>query len=327
MKWKWSYLINPLGAAIDLINDANGVSPEATEYKRQHQGSLDGYISGWDKIKSYVGDVHDRVQGLWDDYTGKTAIDMENQANMELAKYQNQMQEEMYNKYSSPQALMRQYQEGGLNPNLIYGSASSGQGNVPSFSLPKVSRNMSTFEKFQVGMQLVQGLLNIQNLKYNVDASREIAEQSGIKTLNYFEDLLGKRNKNKLNSAISGFNSLLDIKPRYRLSLLGRQPSVFSYQVDPNQYSRSMRNYQLNRAMDLQLKLGTEYGRAYDFFDNDFKFGGDDYIPNYWWRNQVLRFDSKQRQFNYDWDEDYKTLFKSAGFAGPLLKLMSSFFR
>lgn len=44
----------------------------------------------------------------------------------EMALYNTQLSEEMYNKYESPAAQMRQYQEAGLNPNLIYGQQLNG---------------------------------------------------------------------------------------------------------------------------------------------------------------------------------------------------------
>lgn len=44
----------------------------------------------------------------------------------ELAIFNTQLSEDMYNKYESPAAQMRQYQEAGLNPNLIYGQQLNG---------------------------------------------------------------------------------------------------------------------------------------------------------------------------------------------------------
>lgn len=43
------------------------------------------------------------------------------QHDFEVMDYQNRLNEENYLKYDSPLAQMRQYQEAGLNPNLIYG--------------------------------------------------------------------------------------------------------------------------------------------------------------------------------------------------------------
>lgn len=58
-----------------------------------------------------------------------------NKANMELAKYQNDFNLDMWNRnneYNTPQAQMARYQAAGLNPNLIYGNGSSSTGNSSS---------------------------------------------------------------------------------------------------------------------------------------------------------------------------------------------------
>lgn len=58
-----------------------------------------------------------------------------NKANMELAKYQNEWNEYMWNKqneYNTPKNQMARYLDAGLNPNLIYGSGSASAGNSTS---------------------------------------------------------------------------------------------------------------------------------------------------------------------------------------------------
>lgn len=58
-----------------------------------------------------------------------------NKANMELAKYQNEWNEYMWNKhneYNTPKNQMARYLDAGLNPNLIYGSGSASSGNSTS---------------------------------------------------------------------------------------------------------------------------------------------------------------------------------------------------
>lgn len=54
-----------------------------------------------------------------------------NQFSASQAEIARDWQEEMYNKYESPQAMIRQYQDAGLNPALMYGGAGSPS---PSFS-------------------------------------------------------------------------------------------------------------------------------------------------------------------------------------------------
>lgn len=52
-----------------------------------------------------------------------------NKANMELARYQNEWNEQMWNKqneYNLPVNQMQRFKDAGLNPNLIYGQGNSG---------------------------------------------------------------------------------------------------------------------------------------------------------------------------------------------------------
>lgn len=75
-----------------------------------------------------VGDVASGLFGI-----GSQASS--NKANMELAKYQNEWNEYMWNKqneYNTPKNQMARYLEAGLNPNLIYGSGSASAGNSSS---------------------------------------------------------------------------------------------------------------------------------------------------------------------------------------------------
>lgn len=89
-------------------------------------------------------------------------------ANM-LMKDQYRLNEQNYVKYQSPEALMRQYKEAGLNPNLIYGQASAPQGPAP------------------VGSQH----MNFDNFKYNTD----FVNQAISNYVNYL-DSESKRNVN-----------------------------------------------------------------------------------------------------------------------------------
>lgn len=147
--------------------------------------SSHGNISSWDQFTGWLGE-------RWRDYTGQSAIDQQNAAQLNLAKYQTQAQEEFYNKYSSPEALMRQYKEAGLNPNLVYGSASAGQGNIPSFSAPHIERNMSGSDKLAKALSLVSQVAGVMQGVYQTSAAREAAQQSAVKTMN---DIVGyKRN-------------------------------------------------------------------------------------------------------------------------------------
>lgn len=67
----------------------------------------------------------------------KRNVRLQEQANMRLADYQNQLNLQnwhLQNEYNSPSSQMQRYADAGLNPNLIYGSGSSSSGNASSVS-------------------------------------------------------------------------------------------------------------------------------------------------------------------------------------------------
>ena len=71
---------------------------------------------------------------------------------MERNRQQQQWQEDMYNKYQSPEALMRQYKSAGLNPFLL--GENVGTGSVPSTSAGgSVSGHMPDFSGHLAAMQ------------------------------------------------------------------------------------------------------------------------------------------------------------------------------
>ena len=306
------YVINPLGLVADYINGKN-TSPnepgEDAEYARNLANKVDTGVSN-----------------IWDSLTGQTQIRQQNEANKELAQYQAQMNEEFYNKYSSPEAIMRQYQEAGLNPDLMYSSAGSGQGNVPSYQAPTVQRSMSKFEQFQKGLSILSGVMNIQNLMYNTMASREIAEQNGVKTLGLVEDVISKRRNNGVENSIVGWHPSWNFDNLFSRSALGRRRGSVTASLGTDmleRYSDVMRQDRFNKAFKSlgynMFEFGnyiTPYGAVEQFKPHD------DWYSNAIWRNAVLKYDSKMRQFTYDWDTDYKTIMKSMGVASPIVQVL-----
>lgn len=135
------------------------------------------------------------ISDRWKEFTGQSQIEQQNKGQLDLAKYQSQLQEDYYNKYSSPQALMRQFEESGLNRNLVYGSAASGQGNVPSFQAPQLQRNMSGAEKLNKALSLINTVSGVLQGVYQASAAKETAQQSAVKTMddivNYKRNALG----------------------------------------------------------------------------------------------------------------------------------------
>lgn len=325
MKWRWSYLLNPLGAVADYINDNRGVSEEAAAYKRANNGSLDGYTTAgqflkgkWNQFSNWLGD-------RWNDITGQTAIQKEFENNMDLAKYQNQMEEEMYNKYSSPEAIVNQLKAANLNPNLAYGSATSGQGNVPSFSSPAAAHQLSYTDKLNKALSIISSVQGVKNLIYQTVANREAAEQSAIRTANMFTTLRQNRMKTDLLGEQIGYNGG-GVSAFFRNSSLGRRKSSVTAQLGEPlggliEYAGALRSEVLNRSynqlMNNYWMHGSGYSKnGYDFFDN-----GHNMARNYW-LNYGTEYQAKGRQFDYDWNNDYKTMLKGAGVAAPIVQTL-----
>lgn len=325
-----SFLINPAGLIIDQFQH----TPD-NSHRDPNTGKL--IYNGTDNVspgKRLLNKFGNWISNIWNDVTGQSAIDKQNQANLDLAKYQSDMQEEFYNSYSSPEAIMRQYQEAGLNPNLMYSSSGSGQGNVPSFNAPTVNRRMSFAEQVSKGLSIMSGLLNVQNLIYNTAASREIAEQNGVKTLGLLEDVLTKRRKNEVESNIVGYFPSSGFHNLFRRSSVGRRSGIVDViKGEPDtlleRYSDVMRQERFNKAYKVIANNMYEYGNYTSPIGDMIAFKPfDDFKANAIWRNGILEFDRKQRLFNYNWDEDYKTIMKSMGVAAPvaqiLMKLLGS---
>lgn len=106
--------------------------------------------------------------------TNKTA-----QANMDLAKYQAQANEQFIDKqnaYNTPAMQMGRYNDAGLNPNLIYGQGSSGNQESPArYEAPHVDYHFNPFQIPEVlgpfqDYQMREA--QIDNVKANTESTR-----------------------------------------------------------------------------------------------------------------------------------------------------------
>ena len=101
------------------------------------------------KAGKWLKGVGKGISSLWNKATGSDLTNAERQtmdwnaqqaeANRSFqsaeAEKARQWQEDYYNQYESPQARIRQYEDAGLNPALLYGSQ-LGSGSAPSTSVP-----------------------------------------------------------------------------------------------------------------------------------------------------------------------------------------------
>lgn len=121
---------------------------------------------------------------------------------------QNQFSEDMYNKYSSPQALVQQYNDAGLNPRLAaeggqVGSvqASSGtSGGAPSGAMPSAP--------FMQSPDFTQGFVNMANVLKSIAEAKQV----GVQT-DYLEATFNDRVRmEKVTSDAAELKYKLDLK-------------------------------------------------------------------------------------------------------------------
>lgn len=99
---------------------------EARQNRREDKGKIQGDRSGFPEwLQKYAGlgldengQISSKAIGNGAGYSNTQLAEM--QYNHDEAQLDRQFQEDMYNKYQSPEAQMRQYQEAGLNSALMY---------------------------------------------------------------------------------------------------------------------------------------------------------------------------------------------------------------
>lgn len=163
---------------------------------------------GLHKVGHWLKGIGKGISSLWDKATGSALTNAERQTmewnaaqaqenrNFQSAEADKarQWQEDYYQQYESPQARIRQYEEAGLNPALLYGSQ-LGSGNAPSTSVPAgdaasvglPSSGAGDLLSFIGQMMSVKSLIN----KNNADADNAAADaenkraDTGLKNQQY----------------------------------------------------------------------------------------------------------------------------------------------
>lgn len=102
-----------------------------------------------------------------------------NQGQMDIARYQNEFNETMWNKqnaYNTPVAQIERMRQAGLNPNLMYGQGNTGNASsAPSAATPNMAKpNLSYQYLSDVGNTISQGVsqyINAEVAKSNINKS------------------------------------------------------------------------------------------------------------------------------------------------------------
>lgn len=123
-------------------------------------------------------------------------------------------QEEQYLKYNSPQAMVRQMQEAGLNPALMYGTSPSPAASTASPSVSSVAPSSSSSS----GESIISDIINLANVKTDIDLKKSEAEKNRSQTTgqdidNGFKDTLNSLNveasRSQIRSTLQGIEESL----------------------------------------------------------------------------------------------------------------------
>ncbi len=186
-----------LWSAIKGLNNASDAKRQTERKKNQGKIQGDGRSNLPEWLQQYAnmgtdanGNITSKAIGNGAGYSNTQLMDM--QYNHDEAQLDRDWNEQMYLKYQSPEAQMRQYQEAGLNPALMYeggvdingpsasasaSTSSSQAGEGPQAGFERVMGVMSTL------MQLMSGSGQIASTIQGIN-SQKIANQNSINATN-----------------------------------------------------------------------------------------------------------------------------------------------
>lgn len=160
------YIINPLGIVADYINGKNH-NPNDTSPQSQYESNI-------------ATKVDDAVSKVYDDLTGKSNIELQNELNRQMAE------EEYQRNIDSIGDTAAAYEAAGFNRNMVYGS---GNGSPVSYQAPDLQA-YSGSKKLDAILQRTGKVLSIIPSMYQataaleaIDQAREKTKQSEIKTM------------------------------------------------------------------------------------------------------------------------------------------------
>lgn len=127
----------------------------------------------------------DPIKNVWNDFTGKTQAREANETNIDLSREQREWEAQQVakqNEYNSPENQMARYRDAGLNPNLMYGSISSGnQSNIPTYTPAKVQPlPSSTRAAVTLGNDMLTAMLQTATIKNAMADGKIKAEQAAL---------------------------------------------------------------------------------------------------------------------------------------------------
>lgn len=164
-----------------------------------------------------------------DAITGIAGNAATNQANMEVAKYSYDRQQEMWrqsNVYNSPKEQMKRLNEAGLNPNLVYGSGSvagnTTPASTPQFNAPNLEKRIKP-----VGMQGLQQYIGMNNSMVQQSAVNSQVQLQSAQVLKTLAETVSE----KMRPQVMGAEILnMDARTQNQLFETSRAKAFMPYQ-------------------------------------------------------------------------------------------------
>lgn len=171
---------------------------------------------------------------------GKSSQDKTNAANMELAKYQYEMNKQenelaykrqkefwnLQNQYNSPAQQMARLKSAGLNPNLVYGNGAVGNtsGGYPSYNPTKYEApTMRAYTGYNIGLgEAMQAAMSYRMndavinktqadaAKVAAETANTIASKRGITASGYLREMELKKAQALFDNSIETANATLE---------------------------------------------------------------------------------------------------------------------
>lgn len=187
------YLVNPAGVIIDQINAYNQPANAPSEYSDPPFKTDLNDIVNSNNISDWFKNLHNRVNQLWDDFTGKSQIVLQNELDREMAE------EEYQRNLQSIGDTASAYEAAGFNRNLMY-NQSPAQYNAPQLTAYSGTKKLDhILQNTSRVLSMIPAMYQATAALEAIDQARERTKQSEIKTMSMGMSLLDQGYKQGQN--------------------------------------------------------------------------------------------------------------------------------
>lgn len=170
--------------------------------------------------------------------------ELNRQFQADQAQLSRQWQEDFYNQYSSPSAMVKQYQNAGLNPALMYGSGQS-TGSIPSGASPSGGSSISPstvnpLDSFSHLGAMVSDMFRLKNemisLDYDNKVKLEQAKDLAASALLKGQSLkVGEKQVEEITQRIENLKKDYNLTEE-QINILKKEALIMDYDKDLKEY-------------------------------------------------------------------------------------------